>query len=65
MFYEVIKRGWEARLKLLGLNGRRLCSLNKNISYNTWKQTKNPTIGWCADVEKAIQELEAGQKSNA
>lgn len=62
MFYDVVKRGWEARLKLLGLSARQFCSMHDDLSYSTWKQTSNPTIGWCDDVENKIKELEA--KSN-
>ena len=65
MLYDIVKRGWEARLKLLGLSARKFCSMHEHISYNTWKQTKNPLIGWCDDVENAIRKLESGSQPNA
>jgi hypothetical protein len=63
MLYDIVKKGWEARLTLLGLSARKFCSVPREpeleISYSTWKQSKNPPISWCDLVEREISKLEA------
>lgn len=58
MFFDTIKRGWEARLKLLGISARQFCK-DTGISYDTFKRIKNPTVEICDKIEAEIQKREA------
>ena len=57
MFFDTIKRGWEARLKLLGISARQFCK-DTGISYDTFKRIKNPTMDVCDRIETELQKLE-------
>lgn len=58
MYFESMKRGWNARLALLGLNGKKFCEMS-GINYDSWKRLHNPTIEMCQKIEDAISKLEA------
>ena len=57
MYFESIKRGWKARLALLGISPKKFCEAN-DISYESWKRLKNPTIATCEDIENKLAKLE-------
>jgi len=58
MLFSIMKKGWEARLALLGISARKFCKDNE-ISYSTWNQMYNPPIELCHKIEQAISNLEA------
>jgi hypothetical protein len=58
MYFSAMKKGWEARLAMLGVSARQFC-LDSDISYSTWKHMDNPSIGLCQKIEDAITKLEA------
>jgi hypothetical protein len=62
MLFDRLKKGWEARLKVLNVSARQFCK-QAGISYSTWLQMDNPAIGLCDKIESELAKLES--KSNA
>lgn len=58
MLFNRLKKGWEARLALLGVSAKDFCE-GADISYSTWLQMYNPPIGLCDKIEAELQKLEA------
>lgn len=63
MLFDMLKKGWEARLKVLNISARQFCKLT-GISYSTWVQMDNPAIGLCDRIEQELVKLEDYSKSN-
>lgn len=53
-----IREGWKNRIKARGYDVKRFCE-EYDVNYNSFNTNSNPTIGFLANVEQKICELEA------